>query len=159
MRITVAAIGRLKDGPERELFDRYWDRFGALGKKLSFTPLKLVEMPESRASSADARKADEAKRLLASAQDNIIIALDENGKSITSAAFAQLLRKERDAGNSGLTFMIGGADGHGEQVLSSATLRLSLGAMTLPHGLARVVLAEQLYRAATIISGHPYHRV
>lgn len=158
MRMTVAAVGRLKDGPERDLFDRYWDRFGALGKKLSLAPLKLVEIPESRAASVDARKADEAKRLLASATDSQIIALDEGGRSITSAAFAQLLRKERDAGNSGLAFLIGGADGHGDQVLSAATWRLSLGAMTLPHGLARVVLAEQLYRAATIISGHPYHR-
>ena len=69
MRITVAAIGRLKDGPERELFDRYWERFGTLGKKLSFAPVKLIEMPESRASSANARKADEAKRLLASSQE------------------------------------------------------------------------------------------
>ncbi len=158
MRITVAAVGRLKDGPERELFNRYWDRFGALGKKRALAPLKLVELPESRASSADARKVDEAKRLLASAADSQIIALDEGGKSISSAAFAQFLRKERDAGNSGLAFLIGGADGHGEQVLANATLRVSLGAMTLPHGLARVILAEQLYRAATIIAGHPYHR-
>ena len=158
MRLTIAAVGRLKDGPERELFDRYWERCGGLGKTLALAPLKLAEMPESRATAAGTRKSDEAKRLLASAAGSTIIALDEGGRAMTSAAFATYMRRERDAGTAGLAFLIGGADGHGDAVLASAAVRLSLGAMTLPHGLARVILAEQLYRAATIIAGHPYHR-
>ena len=77
---------------------------------------------------------------------------------MSSTAFAALMRRHRDQGRQGLAFLIGGPDGHGADVLNKAELTLSLGAMTLTHGLARVVLAEQLYRAATIIIGHPYHR-
>lgn len=158
MRVTLVAIGRLKDGPERELFDRYWQRLDALGRRLSLSPCTLVELPESRASSAESRSDDEAQRLLSKIGDSRVILLDERGKSLTSEAFAALLRRHRDAGASSLAFAIGGPDGNGAQIRTRATEVLSFGAMTMPHGLARVVLAEQLYRAATIISGHPYHR-
>jgi 23S rRNA (pseudouridine1915-N3)-methyltransferase len=87
-----------------------------------------------------------------------MVALDEQGRSMSSDRFAQWLREARDGGAKTAGFMIGGPDGHGEEALGAARLKMSLGPMTLPHGLARIVLAEQLYRAVTILAGHPYHR-
>jgi 23S rRNA (pseudouridine1915-N3)-methyltransferase len=159
MRLLLAAVGRLKDGPERELYQRYADRFEAAGRKVSLGPLKLAELPESRAQTADLRKQDEAERLLSACRDaDVRVVLHESGKSLSSEAFAGWLAARRDAGIKTTALLIGGADGHCPSLLASATLQLSLGAMTLPHGLARIVVAEQLYRAATILSGHPYHR-
>jgi len=158
MRLTLAAIGKLKDGPERDLFGRYWQRLEALGRKVSLAPCSLVELPESRAASADLRMADEARRLTEKLSGSRIIALDERGKTLGSEAFAAMLRRHRDAGTAPLALVIGGPDGHSQTFRDSALDVVSLGAMTLPHGLARVVIAEQLYRAATIIAGHPYHR-
>lgn len=159
MRVTLAAVGRLKDGPDRELYERYADRFSASGRALALGPLKLVELPEARASGVAQRKADEAERLLKAVADaEARIVLDEHGEAIDSEGFARWLARTRDGGCQTLGILIGGPDGHGDAALSSATLKLSLGAMTLPHGLARIVLAEQLYRAATILAGHPYHR-
>ena len=160
MRLTLAAIGRLKAGPDRELFDRYWGRLDAAGRKVGVTGVKLVELAESRAAVVAERKADEAARLLkAAGQGALIVALDEGGKSLSSVAFAQFIGRHRDDGCAEMALMIGGPDGHGADVLARAQLVLGLGAMTLPHGLARIVIAEQLYRAMTILSGHPYHRV
>ena len=160
MRIVLGAVGRLKDGAERTLFDRYWERLDASGRKVGLGPLRLLEMPESREASVSARQEAEAQRLLTAAGDDAcIISLDERGKALTSAAFADLLRRQSDDGCKSMAFLIGGPDGHGPAVAAAARLTLSLSAMTLPHGLARVVLAEQLYRASTILAGHPYHRV
>lgn len=159
MRLILAAVGRLKDSGERELFERYRQRLDASGRSLALGPLRLVELPEARQSTSDQRKQDEAARLMKAAADtDVKVALDEHGKSLTSDAFAAWLRTRRDSGAASVAFLIGGPDGHGPAALESADLKLSLGPMTLPHGLARVVLAEQLYRAATIIAGHPYHR-
>jgi 23S rRNA (pseudouridine1915-N3)-methyltransferase len=159
MRLELAAVGRLKEGAERDLFARYADRFKAQGRAVSLGPLNVVELPESRAQTADLRQQDEAARLLKTcAAADVRVALHEHGKAMSSEAFATWLAARRDGGAKAMALLIGGADGHGPQVLTGATLQLSLGAMTLPHGLARVVLAEQLYRAATILSGHPYHR-
>lgn len=158
MRITIAAVGRLKDDAERVLVDRYLKRFGA-AKAIGFGPIGEYETPESRRPAASERQAEEAQRLLKSAGDaDLIVVLDERGKALTSAAFAQWLGARRDDGRRHAAFLIGGADGHGDAVRKAAHLTLSLGAMTLPHGLARAVLAEQVYRAATILAGHPYHR-
>jgi 23S rRNA (pseudouridine1915-N3)-methyltransferase len=158
MRVIIAAVGRLKDA-ERALFDRYAKRFDAAGRALGLGPLNLAEIGESRAATSELRKAEEAQRLLkAASAAEVTVALEETGRTLSSAAFAQLIAKHRDGGAKTLGFLIGGADGHGEAALGAATLKMSLGPMTLPHGLARVVLAEQLYRAATILSGHPYHR-
>jgi 23S rRNA (pseudouridine1915-N3)-methyltransferase len=158
MRLIVAAVGRLKDA-ERELCERYVERFGAAGRALKLGPLQISEIPESRAATAELRKADEAQRLLKTASGvDATVALDGGGRSLSSEAFARWLAGERDGGAQTMAFLIGGPDGHGVEALGGAKLRLSLGAMTLPHGLARIVLAEQLYRAATILSGHPYHR-
>jgi 23S rRNA (pseudouridine1915-N3)-methyltransferase len=162
MRIVLAAVGRLKDGAERALFERYWERLQAAGRPIGLGPLSLVEITEGRSSDRSKRKADEAGRLLSAAGGAgtaaFLVALDEGGKAISSAAFADLVRKTRDSGAKTMSLVIGGPDGHGAEALAAAQLRLSLGPMTLPHGLARIVLAEQLYRAATLIAGHPYHR-
>jgi 23S rRNA (pseudouridine1915-N3)-methyltransferase len=159
MRLTLAAVGKLKAGPDRELFERYWDRLEASGRKIGITATRLVELPESRAATAAERKADEATRLLAAARDTAeIIALDATGRAHTSESFASHIGKRRDGGCAELAFLIGGADGHGAAVIARAKLALNLGTLTLPHGLARIVLAEQLYRASTILAGHPYHR-
>ena len=159
MRMIVAAVGKLKHGPERELFEHYWQRLEAAGRSVSFSPLRLEELSEGRAATAELRKADEAQRLLKiCAESDVRIVLDERGRALDSATLASWIKSRRDAGAKAMTFVIGGPDGHGAEMLAAATLKLSLGQMTLPHGLARIVLTEQLYRAATIISGHPYHR-
>ena len=159
MRLVIAAIGRLKDGAERELLDRYRTRFEPIAKRLGMAPVTWLEFPESRAGSVDKRCQEEGEALLRAARDaTYLIALDVAGKALSSDAFAKTLARERDAGNKALAILIGGPDGFGADVLSAAHLRFSLGAVTLPHALARIVLAEQLYRAGTILSGHPYHR-
>lgn len=159
MRLVIAAIGKLKDGPERELYARYAGRIAAAGRGVALGPLELRELPEGRAQSRDARMADEAERLIAkSAPATVRILLDERGKPVSSVAFASFVKGLRDRGEGELAFLIGGPDGHGEQARRAAQHTLSLGPMTLPHGLARIVLTEQLYRAITIVSGHPYHR-
>lgn len=160
MRVSIVAVGRLKDGPERALYDHYVSRFEQAGRALALGPIETSELPESRAASKKLRTADEAQRIIKSCTSSERwLVLDPNGRSIDSPAFANQLAKFRDDGAASCAFLIGGPDGHGREVLDAKrSSALSLGAMTLPHGLARVVLAEQLYRAATILSGHPYHR-
>jgi 23S rRNA (pseudouridine1915-N3)-methyltransferase len=159
MRLVIAAVGRLKDGAERELLARYRDRLADLGKRLGLGPVIWHEPGESRAATPEKRRAEEGANLLKLARDaGTIIALDERGKSLSSSAFAQFIAKTRDGGAGTLAILIGGPDGLAPEVRDAAHVKLSLGAMTLPHGLARIVLAEQLYRAATILAGHPYHR-
>jgi 23S rRNA (pseudouridine1915-N3)-methyltransferase len=159
MRLIIAAVGRLKDGAERQLLERYRDRFAGMAKRLGFNPVVWHELAESRAATPPKRIAEESAALLKLARDaDAIIALDERGKALTSQAFAQMLGKIRDDGAGTAAILIGGADGLGPDVREAARITLSFGAITLPHGLARIVLAEQLYRAATILAGHPYHR-
>ena len=159
MRLIIAAVGRLKDGPERALFDKYRGRFDPLAKKLGLAPMTWHEFGESRASEVAKRREDEGAALLKAVRDaDAVIVLDERGKHLTSQDFAQTLARLRDAGSKAAGIIIGGPDGVSQAVRDAARLQLALGAMTLPHALARVVLAEQLYRAATILSGHPYHR-
>jgi 23S rRNA (pseudouridine1915-N3)-methyltransferase len=159
MRLIIAAVGRLKDGPERALFEKYRDRFEPLGKRLGFAPVTWHEIGESRAADTDKRREEEGAALLRLVRDaEFIIALDERGKQLTSEAFAKTLAKTRDSGAKAAGIVIGGPDGLSQSVRDAARLQIAFGAMTLPHQLVRVVLAEQLYRAATILSGHPYHR-
>ena len=159
MRLIIAAVGRLKDGPERALLERYRDRFADLGKRLGLAPAAWHELAESRAATATKRCTEEGAALLKLARDaETIIALDERGKALTSPAFAGLLGKIRDDGTGTLAILVGGPDGLAPAVREAVHVKLSFGAITLPHGLARIVLAEQLYRAATILAGHPYHR-
>ena len=158
MHVTIAAIGKLKDDAERVLVDRYAKRIGT-GRSGGLGPLKEAEAGESRRASATERRDEEAERLLKLiAPSDIRVVLDETGAAMTSEAFAKWIGSQRDSGARGLAFLIGGPDGHAASMRQSARLLLSLGPMTLPHGLARAVLAEQIYRATTILAGHPYHR-
>jgi 23S rRNA (pseudouridine1915-N3)-methyltransferase len=157
MRVLITAVGRLKDAGEKVLVDRYLERLTP--RIAGIGPVTIAEIPEARHSGAAARQGDEAERLLrAAAKADFRIVLDERGKALSSDALAKLLGRKRDDGIATLAFLIGGPDGHGKAVTDAADLTLALGRMTLPHGLARVVLVEQTYRAATILSGHPYHR-
>lgn len=159
MKLTVAAVGKLKAGPERDLYDRYAGRIGPVGKQAGLGPLTTQEIPESRKKSASERQAEESAQVLERIGGGcMILALDERGKGMTSEAFANMLADYRDSGAAQVAFVIGGADGHGEEMRSQAARLISLGPMTMAHGLARVVLAEQIYRAITILTGHPYHR-
>ena len=152
MRIVIAAVGRMKAGPERELVARYLDRAAGGGKPLALTGFDVTELSESRASSPASRKADEAKALRSTLPEGIVVALDERGKSIGSESFASQLARWRDDGRPAVSFIIGGADGIDPDFV------LSFSPMVWPHQLVRIMLAEQLYRATTILSGHPYHR-
>ncbi len=155
----MVAVGRLKAGPERELADRYASRFTASAKALGLSGPAIREIAESQARSAADRKAQEAAAILAALPDGgYVIRLDERGDAITSADFAELLRKLRDGGTRDLAFIVGGADGIGDQLAVRAPRAFSFGRMTMPHQIARVLLLEQFYRAATLLSGHPYHR-
>jgi 23S rRNA (pseudouridine1915-N3)-methyltransferase len=159
MRLIVAAVGRLKDGAERDLLEKYQHRFAALGRRLGFAPVDWHEVPESRAGSTPQRRTEEGARLVKFAGDaGFIIVLDERGKTLSSESFASALRDARDRGGGAAAILIGGPDGLSPEVLEAAHFKVALSGMTLPHGLARIVLAEQLYRAATILAGHPYHR-
>jgi 23S rRNA (pseudouridine1915-N3)-methyltransferase len=158
MRVSILAIGRLKDDAEVSIISRYQERFEQTGRRCGLGPLELIDFPESRALTAGERKLQEAQRLLKAAGEATLVVLDVAGQSLSSEAFAAYLRGLADRGGKSCSFLIGGPDGHGPPVLAASSLKLSLGALTLPHGLARVVLAEQLYRAATILTNHPYHR-
>ena len=148
----------MKQGPERELVARYLDRAAASGKLLGLTGFEVRETPESRAGSAAARKAEEARALAGGLGDTLVVALDERGRSMGSPAFAERLARWRDDGRPAVAFLIGGADGLDQDLVVQAELALSLSPLTWPHQLVRIMLAEQLYRATTILAGHPYHR-
>lgn len=160
MRLTVFAVGRMKAGPESELVSRYADRLAKSGRALGFDFGGVSEIPESRAQTADARKAEESAKCTALGDESgtVLILLDERGKSLSSRAFAEKLRHYRDTGTSRAVFAIGGPDGHDAELRKKADLVISFGAQTWPHQMARIMLMEQIYRAVTILSGHPYHR-
>jgi 23S rRNA (pseudouridine1915-N3)-methyltransferase len=159
MRIQVFAVGRMKSGPERDLAARYFDRFAKVAPPLGLEFGGVTEVTESRARDAEQRKREESAKLFESiTAGSPLILLDERGKNLSSAEFAAMIAKQRDSGARGMTFAIGGADGHAEESRQKAQMVISFGAMTFPHQIMRILIAEQLYRAATIISGHPYHR-
>lgn len=159
MKIGIAAIGRLKNGPERELYDRYAKRAEVSGRQISMGPFSLIELNESKAGNVQVRQQQEGQGVLNKIQDQaVLIILDEKGKNLTSRAFSDKLIDYRDLGRDSVYFIIGGPDGLSAEIKSKADLSISFGAMTLPHGIVRILLAEQLYRAITIASGHPYHR-
>jgi 23S rRNA (pseudouridine1915-N3)-methyltransferase len=163
MRVIVICIGRLKQGPERELAERYRERFDDIGRKLGFRGLEVHEIAESRARDAATRMAEEAAAISAaipekSAEKSTFVALDERGDNIDSTAFAGHLGRWRDEAVANTIFAIGGADGLSPDLRRKAKLRLAFGSATWPHQMVRVMLLEQVYRAATILAGHPYHR-
>ncbi|MCB1507839.1 MAG: 23S rRNA (pseudouridine(1915)-N(3))-methyltransferase RlmH [Hyphomicrobiaceae bacterium] len=158
MQIGIVAIGRVKAGAEKGLCERYLERAAASGRALGLGPVSVREIGESRAGSAAARKREEAAALLAGVgEDDLVIALDERGEQISSEGFSGLLDRARETRKRAV-FIIGGADGLDAAVRKRADHTLAFGAITLPHQIARAILLEQIYRAMTILSGHPYHR-
>lgn len=159
MRLAVHVVGRMKSGPEKELADRFFDRFSKAGPAVGLDFAGVSETPESRARSSAERKREEAEKLRGQfGPGTALVLLDERGKNISSEALAERIGTWRDNGLKTLLVAIGGADGHDGALRDSADLVISFGAATWPHQLVRVMLAEQLYRAATILAGHPYHR-
>ena len=149
--MLVLAVGRSRDAAIAALVDRWAGRCP--------WPVELKEIATSRAQDPGRRRAEEARRLLAAATgEAAVVALDPTGADLTSEGFARQLGTWRDTGRSLAAFLIGGPDGHGAAALERADLVLALGRMTWPHELVRAMLAEQLYRAGTILAGHPYHR-
>ncbi|GJD74371.1 23S rRNA (pseudouridine(1915)-N(3))-methyltransferase RlmH [Methylobacterium goesingense] len=160
MRLLVAAVGRLKPGPERDLAARYRERAAQVGRGLGFTACDIAEITESRARRAPDRASEEGAAILAQVANGAVLAVyDERGRSdLTSETIASRIGDWRDAGRAALVLAIGGADGLDPAVRARAELSLSFGAATLPHGLVRVLALEQVYRTLTILAGHPYHR-
>ena len=159
MRLTIAAIGRMKSGPEKDLAERYLDRFRKVGAPLGLDCQDVHEYPESRLKTVEERKGEEARKLGSALPPGCAcLVLDESGTTLSSPEFAALLARMRDEGSRDLALLVGGPDGHDRGLRSGAEAVVSLGRMTFPHQIARILLAEQLYRAATILAGHPYHR-
>jgi 23S rRNA (pseudouridine1915-N3)-methyltransferase len=160
MKLAVAAIGLLKAGPEKQLTEDYAQRILALGRGAGLADFNMQEWVESRAATADLRKAEEARRLWSAVPDaSMSIVLDERGTSLSSEAFTRLLESQMQNGTRQICFLIGGPDGHAAHTRAKAQKTLSFGPMTFPHRLLRVMLLEQIYRAVTILVKHPYHRV
>lgn len=159
MRLIVAAIGRLKQGPERELAAWYCKRAAATGRPLGWRQVEIIEIRESRAPDRDRRRTEESIALANIIPDGALVAaLDERGENLDSAALAGLIRQWRADSRACACFIIGGADGLAPSLMERAKVRLAFGAATWPHQLVRIMLLEQIYRAGTILSGHPYHR-
>jgi len=155
MQVHICAVGRLRDGPEHNLITDYLQRFDRAGKALGLGPVNITEVEDKKRGGMPAEAILLSK---AAPPRSLLCALDERGTALTSPDFANLLSDWRDQGQSSVTFMIGGADGLDSQLRAKADTSISFGPMVWPHMLARVMLAEQLYRAASILSGHPYHR-
>jgi 23S rRNA (pseudouridine1915-N3)-methyltransferase len=153
LRITILAVGRLARSPETELVKTYAERATAVGRALGLGPVDVVEV-ESRKPG----KAAEAQALRPHLQDARVIACDEHGTARSSRALARELGRLRDDGVRHAVFLIGGADGLDSDLLAAADSTLAFGPQTWPHALARAMLAEQIYRAGTILAGGPYHR-
>jgi 23S rRNA (pseudouridine1915-N3)-methyltransferase len=155
MRVTICAVGRLRAGPELDLITDYLQRFDRTGRALGLGPARVAEVEDKKGGgmAAEAELLSRAIPLGA-----LIVTLDERGRAMSSPEFAQDLAVARDQGRQDLALVIGGADGIGPDLRARADWSLSFGKMVWPHMLVRVMLSEQLYRAATILSGSPYHR-
>jgi 23S rRNA (pseudouridine1915-N3)-methyltransferase len=159
MRIIVAAVGRLKQGPETELSARYRKRAAETGRHVGLRDVEIIEIRESRAGDAGKRMLEESIALANIIPEKAAVAvLDSRGDNLDSVALAAQFAKWRENGRPAVVFLIGGADGLAANLSEKASLRLSFGMATWPHQLARVMLLEQIYRATTILTGHPYHR-
>jgi 23S rRNA (pseudouridine1915-N3)-methyltransferase len=157
--LSIAAIGRLKAGPEKLMAHDYQKRIEGLGRKAGMTALKIAEWAESQLPTAKQRAAEEAQILWSAVpQSAVTMVLDERGQSLSSEVFAARLQKYADQGTADLVFMIGGPDGHAPQTREKATEIMALGPMVWPHRLVRIMLLEQIYRSVTIMVNHPYHR-
>jgi 23S rRNA (pseudouridine1915-N3)-methyltransferase len=160
LKIILVAVGRLKSGPERDLCSRYIERAQALARNVGLTGVEAREIDESRARRPEDRKAEEARAILTLLPDDArLVVLDERGRSLTSPDFAADIGRARDDGAPGYALVIGGPDGIADELRAKAHKVLAFGAMTWPHQMVRFMAAEQIYRATTILAGHPYHRV
>jgi 23S rRNA (pseudouridine1915-N3)-methyltransferase len=155
MRVHLCAVGRLRAGPERDLIADYAQRFDRTGRPLGLGPLTEHEVEDKKNAGMAAEAELLARAVPAGA---VLVTLDERGKLISSPEFAAQLARWRDGGRQDVAFAIGGADGIDPSLRAKADFSISFGAMVWPHMLVRVMLAEQLYRAATILGGGPYHR-
>jgi 23S rRNA (pseudouridine1915-N3)-methyltransferase len=159
MRILIAAVGRLKQGPERELAANYRKRAEAIGHSFGLREIEIVEIRESRAQDVERRRTEESIAIANIIPERAVVAiLDERGANLDSTALAALLQQWRSEDRPAACFIIGGADGLSQSLRERAKLKLAFGAATWPHQLVRVMMLEQLYRAGTILAGHPYHR-
>lgn len=159
MRVILIAVGRMKRGPEAELVDHYARRVRQSGKPVGIGSLDIIEIPESRARDVATRKTEEATAISAKVPDGAhLLCLDERAKPQTSQQFAASLEAQCHGGTATLAMVIGGADGLAPELLDRADGNIGFGRYTLPHQLVRILALEQLYRAITINSGHPYHR-
>jgi 23S rRNA (pseudouridine1915-N3)-methyltransferase len=159
MRLVIAAVGRLKQGPERDLAGRYRERAAVAGRAIGVRSVDILEFDESRARRAQDRLEEEAVTISRGIPEiAAIIALDSGGEALTSRDLATRLGRWRDEGTPAAAFLIGGADGLAASLKRGARMCLAFGPATWPHQLVRIMLLEQLYRAVTILSGHPYHR-
>jgi 23S rRNA (pseudouridine1915-N3)-methyltransferase len=159
LRILCVAVGRGRRGPEADLAGHYLDRARKAGKAVALRPIDLLEIAESGCAGAQERRSLEAEALLGAVPSGAqLVALDERGELVTSEAFATDLARWRDGGIPVAAFLVGGPDGHAEVVRSRADRLIAFGRVTWPHLLVRALLLEQIYRAATILAGHPYHR-
>jgi len=159
MRLIVAAVGRLKAGPERDLAARYSERIAKAGRAVGLTEIEVIEVAESRAREAERRRTEESialAQLLPAGAAKIL--LDERGEDLSSLAFTNRLQGWRDQGRPAAFFFIGGPDGVADNLREDPDLCLAFGAATWPHQMVRIMLLEQVYRAVTLLAGHPYHR-
>lgn len=155
MRVHICAVGRLRAGPEKSLIDDYLTRFDRSGRQLGLGPAQVIEVEDRRGGGMEAQAQALRKAI---PQGAVLGALDERGKGISSPDFAGLMAGYRDAGRADLALIIGGADGISPDLRNAVDFSVSFGKMVWPHMLVRVMLAEQLYRAASILAGSPYHR-
>ena len=159
MRIMIAAVGRLKQGPERELAERFRKRAATSGRSAGLQDFDIVEIRESRADDAARRMLEESIAIANIIPERAVtVILDQRGESISSSSFAGHLQGWRTENKAAVVFVLGGADGLAPSLRDNASLAIAFGAATWPHQLVRVMLLEQLYRAGTILAGHPYHR-
>ncbi len=156
MKLSLIVVGRMRNGPERQLLEDYLTRFERAGRGLGFGPVTAIEVEDKKNSGM---KGEAVLLRNAIPKDAVLVLLDERGKGITSPEFSQKLAGWRDQGRGHVAFVIGGADGITADLRAEADMLLSLGKMVWPHMLARVMLSEQLYRAVSILAGAPYHRV
>ena len=159
MRLGLVAVGRLKAGAERDLAERYGERAAAHARALGLSGVETREVAVSRAARAEERRAEEAHAILAAMPAGARLALlDERGQPLDSAQWATDIGKARDGGAPAYVIVIGGPDGLDPSLRERAGVVVSFGRVTWPHALMRVLATEQLYRALTILGGHPYHR-
>lgn len=156
MRVRICAVGRLRDGPEKTLIDEYLKRFDRTGRPFGVGPSEVVEVEDRK---GKGMRSEASLLTKAVPKGSVLCVLDERGQVLTSPEFAFLLQKWCDTGHNHAAFVIGGADGVSPELRANADFKLSLGAMVWPHMLARVMLTEQLYRAASILAKSPYHRL